>query len=281
MTIAIVTDSTASVPPELAQQYNIRVIPLKVLFGQESYRDGIDIMPAEFYRRVEENKELPTTSQPSAGEFSALYAELAQEHDGIVSVHISSQLSGTVGAAQTAAKQASLPVRVVDSLSTAMGLGFAAVEAAKAAQIGGSLDEAARRAEVISQRMHVHLLPRTLNYLKWGGRIGGAASLVATILNIHPVLYVKDGRAEVLEKVRTHKRALHRMVESIVERLEPGDGTVHVAIHHVNNRQDADRVAEIVKIRLNPEKLIFNDLSLAVGVHVGPGTVGVIAYREP
>ena len=281
MRIAIVTDSTATLSPELVQEHDVHVIPLKVIFGQESYRDGIDIAPEEFYRRVEQNKELPTTSQPSVGEFTALYEELADKYDSIVSVHISSKLSGTVGAAQAAAAQSKIPVRVVDSLSTAMGLGFVALAAARKAAAGGDLEAVVEEADLVKKRMQVHLVPRTMDYLRWGGRIGTATAFLGTLLRIQPILYIDNGLTAALEKARGRKRALRRLVETVAERLDQGDGGVHVAVQAVNSPEELTVVAELARSILQPVEFYTSDLSLAVGVHVGPGTLGVIAYREP
>jgi len=282
MTVAIVTDSTATLSPELVQQHDIHIIPLKVIFGQESYRDGIDIAPEEFYRRVEQNKELPTTSQPSVGEFVALYRRLAERYDGIVSIHISSKLSGTVGAAQSALAQFdAVPVRVVDSLSTAMGLGFVALAAARKAVAGGDLDAVAEEAEQVKKRMQVHLMPRTMDYLRWGGRIGTATAFLGTLLRIQPILYVDNGLTAALEKARGRKRALRRLVETVAERLDESTGPVHAAVQAVNNPEELAIVAALTKDILRPVEFYISDLSLVVGVHVGPGTLGVIAYREP
>jgi len=282
MTVAIVTDSTATLSPELVQQHDIHIIPLKVIFGQESYRDGIDIAPEEFYRRVEQNKELPTTSQPSVGEFVALYRRLAESYDSIVSIHISSKLSGTVGAAQSALTQFdAVPVRVVDSLSTAMGLGFVALAAARKAVAGGDLDTVAEVAEQVKKRMQVHLMPRTMDYLRWGGRIGTATAFLGTLLRIQPILYVDNGLTAALEKARGRKRALRRLVETVAERLGEGAGPVHAAVQAVNNPEELATVAALTKDILRPVEFYTSDLSLVVGVHVGPGTLGVIAYREP
>lgn len=287
--IAIVTDSTASLPQELARRHAVHVQPTYICFGGQEFRDGVDLTPAEFYRRLRTAPTLPTTSQPSVGDFVELYTRLSQSVEGIVSIHVSQELSTTLGSARAARQmlengirktgELSVPIYVLDSRSVAMGLGFIALTAARAAMAGKSLPEVIRAAEVLIPRMNVIFTVLTLEYLHRGGRIGGAAALVGSVLSIKPVLHVQDGRVEVLERMRTRRRALARLPDIMAERLGPA-GDIHAAILHADAPEDAHNLAEEIAARFDCAELHLADLCPVVGTHVGPGTLGLVFYAE-
>ncbi len=277
--IAIVTDSTACLPAELAGRYGIHVIPTKVIFGDQVFRDGIDLTPAEFYQMLEAAETLPTTTQPSVGEFLELYTRLGREAEAIVSIHIAEPLSGTIDSALAAKKEIpDLPIHIIDSRSTSMGLGFTTLAAARAAAEGKGLMEVVREAEDLVPRMNVIFVVNTLEYLQKGGRIGGAAALVGSLLKIRPILHLNDGRVGVLDRVRTKSKAVRRMLEIMGERVR--GNPVHAAVIHANTPDEAEGLREVIASRFDCVELHTVELSPVIGTHVGPGTLGLAFYTE-
>jgi len=196
--IAVVTDSAACIPVELAHRYHVHVVPLELVWNGQSYRDGIDITPTGFYRRLRGSISLPTTSQPAVGDFATLYVQLGQEVDGIVSIHVSGGLSATLQTASLAAEQAcSVPVEVIDSRTGAIAEGFVVLAAARAAAAGGNLEEVTAAARASIPRVGLFITLETLEYLHQGGRIGEAAALLGSRLHIHPILYLSEGQVKV------------------------------------------------------------------------------------
>ena len=288
--IAIVTDSTAYLPPALIQQYGIHVIPVYVHFGSESLRDGVELTTAEFYDRLARADALPTTSQPSVGDFLELYRRLGQEAEAIVSIHISSGLSGTIpsalGARQTLLDEAAeggvdLPaVHVVDSTFTSAGLGLLVTAAARAVEAGQSAEAVVRTVEDLISHMKLMFVVDTLEYLQKGGRIGGASALLGSVLQIKPVLHLTGGRIDVLEKVRTAKKAKQRLLGIMKEQVGQA-GAVHAGVIGANVPEEAEKLRQQVADRFQCRELLVCELSPTIATHVGPGTVGVAFYAEP
>lgn len=278
--IAVVTDSTAYIPDDLLKKYDIHVIPLNVNWSGKSYLDNVDITPEEFYDRLQNDSELPTTSQPSAGEFQALFQQLSETYAGVVAVLISSDLSGTIASA-LAAKDlvGDFPVEVVDSRLTTMSLGFMAIKAAEAAQQGGSIEQVAAAARALVGKLRVIFVVDTLEYLHKGGRIGGAKKLLGSLLAMKPILEIADGKIESLASVRTKKKAIQTMVSQLEEDAA-GKQKLHLAIFHGVAEEDAQAIANSVSGSLQPEMLVMSKLSPALGVHTGPGTVGIGYYFD-
>jgi DegV family protein with EDD domain len=278
--IAVVTDSTAYIPEEALGDFDIPVIPLWLIWGDERFRDGVDIDPETFYKRLPESKVFPTTSQPSAGEFVEFFRRVGEGYDAIVSVLISSKLSGTVASALVA--KAELPetdIRVVDSLSASMGLGFAVLAAARVAAAGRSIDEVVAAADQVRGGMNLMFAVDTLEYLHRGGRIGGAKRLLGTALNIKPLLDLEDGRIEALAQVRTKRKAVARMLDVAEERLG-GKRMAEAAVLNVNAPDEGRSIAEMVKERFGLPIVYQTKVSPAIGAHVGPGTVGICFHPE-
>jgi DegV family protein with EDD domain len=278
--IKIVTDSSAYLPADLVQEHDIHVIPLKVLFGEQTYRDEIDLSHQEFYRMLVEAETLPTTSQPSAGEFFDLYSELSKDGHEIISIHISSKLSGTVSSAQSAKEM--LPdakITIIDSASTAMGLGLMVLTAARAAAEGKTAAEIVAAVEEMIPAMNVVFVVDTLEYLQKGGRIGGAAALLGTLLRVKPILCLKDGRIEPLDKVRSKRKALARLLEVVEECVGPGT-PVRVAVLHAQVPDEARELEQEVHARFNCTECYLAELGPAVGAHTGPGLVGLVACAD-
>ncbi|MEA3459195.1 MAG: DegV family protein [Chloroflexota bacterium] len=277
--IAIVTDSIACIPAELIEKYDIHVVPDLVIFGQRAFRDGVDITPKQFYRMLREAETLPTTSVPSIGDFLRVYARLSREAEAIVSIHVPKELSALFTTAQAAARLIdSVPVHVIDSRTVTMAQGFVVLAAARAAAEGQDLAEVARRVEALIPKVNFFFTLETLEYLQKGGRIGRAAALVGSVLKIKPILYINEGRIDVLEKVRTKRRAVERMVELMEEKV--GSNPVHAAVLHADTLDEADRLKEEVAARFNCRELHLAEVSPVIGVHTGPGLMGVAFYSE-
>jgi len=272
--IAVLTDSTAYLPSPLIDQYSIHVIPLTVLWGDDALRDGVDITPAEFLQRLNEDPVHPTTTQPNPEDFQLIYEQLSSDHDAIVAPLISSKLSGTVNSAQSAKSTFSrVPVRVVDTQSTSMGLGFAVLAAARAAAQGMSLEDVEAAARSAAANTRVLFVVDTLEYLHRGGRIGGASKLLGTALSIKPLLHLNEGRVDALERVRTKGKAVSRMLELVTHYA---DGQpARVAVIHAGSPEEAEELKAQVAGQITCEELHVADLSPAISIHTGPGTVGL------
>jgi DegV family protein with EDD domain len=274
--IAIVTDSTAYLPPDVRERLGIPVIPLNVLWGEEVLKDGVDIDPPTFYRHLQTAKVMPTTSQPSAGEFVEFFRRVAEEKgtDTIVGAFISSQLSGTIASAEAAkGLLPDLRIEVVDSRSTSMGLGFQVMAAAEAAQAGASVEEVLAAAARVRERLYILFMVDTLEFLHRGGRIGGGKRFLGTALQIKPILGL-DGVIEGVEQVRTKKKALARMLEIMQERAK-NSSVFRAAVVHANALEEAQALAENVRDLLKPEELYLAEVSPVIGTHTGPGTLGI------
>jgi len=280
--IAVVTDSTAYVPEAVLGDLNIPIIPLWLIWGDERFRDGVDIDPPTFYRRLRRDKTFPTTSQPSAGEFVDFFHRVAAEShtDTIVGAYISSGISGTVASAEMAKAQLpELNITIIDSLFTSMGQGFIALAAARVAAAGGSLEEVIAAAEETRDRMNVLFAVDTLEYLHRGGRIGGAKRLLGTALNVKPLLHLYDGRIDALAQVRTKRKAVAQMLEVAEERLD-GRRMAEVSILDVDSPEEGEVVVKQVKERFGVSTVYHAMVSPVIGAHVGPGTVGIAFYPE-
>jgi DegV family protein with EDD domain len=278
--VTVVTDSTAYIPKEALGDLDIPVMPLWLLWGDERLRDGVDIDPPTFYRRLREARTLPTTSQPSAGEFEQFFRQASAGSDGIVAVLVSSKLSGTVASARMA--QAQLPeldIRVVDSLSVSMSLGFIVLAAARAAAAGRPLDEVVAAAEEVRDRVHILFVVDTLEYLHRLGRIGGAKRLLGTALRIKPLLHLEDGRVEPLTQVRTKRKAIAHMLKEVENQLA-GKRIAEAAVLNIDCPEEGEQVAEQVKARFGLSTVYGTTVSPVVGIHAGPGTVGIAFYAE-
>lgn len=279
--VAVAVDSTAYIPEELIDKYNLHVIPLHVNWEGQSLRDNVDIKPDAFYRKLTQAKEMPTTSQPSAGEFFDFYSQIAETAESIVSIHISSELSGTIASAHAAAKlMEDFPIEIVDSRSTSMGLGYLALAAAQAIEQGADHKEAAAAAQAILPRMRLVFVVDTLEYLHRGGRIGGAQRLFGSMLSIKPLLQLEDGRIEPLDKVRTKSKAVQRLLE-IAAQSAQNAGALHVTVLNAAAAAEAESLAAQVQDLLKPASLNLVEISPVIGTHTGPGALGLAWYTEP
>jgi DegV family protein with EDD domain len=278
--IAILTDSSANLTPDLIARYSIRVIPMKIHWSGQTYRDGVDITPSEFYARLEQETEIPTTSQLSIPELIQVYTELAPQCEAIVAPLISSGISGTVDAARSAAAEFSLvPVKIVDSLTAASAQALVVLAAAKAAQAGKNADQVVQETQTVARRLSVYFMVDTLKFLHKGGRIGTAARYLGTALNFKPILHMDEhGKIDALERVRTHHKALERLVELAIEKA--GGAPAHVGILHANALESAEFIQRELTQRMQIEEIYTFELSPVIGAHVGPGTAGVAVYTD-
>jgi DegV family protein with EDD domain len=276
MSVAVVVDSTSDIPENTRQELGITEVPLLIMFGSEQFRDGIDMSNDEFYARLVEGNVHPTSSQPSAGDFVEVYERLAKDHEGIVSIHLGGKLSGTVRSAQQAAEMVpGVPIRVIDSGSVSMGMGFLGIEAAQMARAGKSLDEIATAVEAMVPRIVLWAVLDSLKYLERGGRIGKGRALLGTLLNVKPMIYI---RGEVLpgERVRTHKKAIARM-EELASAEAPYK---HLAVLYSTGTQYAEELADRLGTIHPRAQIIVSQLTGVIGVHGGPGVLGVTGIKE-
>jgi len=280
--IALVTDSTAYLPPERVQEYGAHVVPLYIHLDGKTFQDGVDIDGATFYKRLKTASKLPTTSQPSVRDFMERYRHLSAEADAIVSIHISSGISGTVNSALTARQQlldelADPPkIYVIDSRTTANGLALLVSAAARAISAGQTADQVVQRVTTLTSRVHTIFVVDTLEYLRKGGRIGGAAALMGAVLKIKPILYLNAGRIDVLEKVRTARKAKQRLREIVTKRSDTQP--LHACVVHAQAPQEAELVRQHIADHFDCRELFVVEFSPVIAVHVGPGTVGVAFY---
>lgn len=276
--VAILTDSTAYLPASHMKKYPIFSVPLGVIWGSETFEDGVSITPGEFYDRLQTSRQMPTTSQPSVGTMKKAMSDLLDQEYDILGIFISSGLSGTLQSATQA--QSLLPsgsqVRLLDSESTTLALGFQVLAAARAAEQGASLEDCHDLAETARQNSGVYFMVDTLEFLHRGGRIGGAQRFLGTALKMKPILHMHEGKIESLERVRTKGKALERVVELVQEKCA-GKNNLRFAGIHANAEEDAQWVLEKAAEQMNPIETMIAELSPVVGTHAGPGTVA-LAY---
>lgn len=276
---AIVTDSTSYIPSDLVQKYGITVAPQVLIWDNQTYRDGIDIQPAEFYNRLKTAKGMPSTSQVSPATMQEIFQGLVEKGLPVLGIFISSKLSGTLQSAIQAKEMmgsAGEKVTLVDSQSTAMALGFQALAAARAMEAGASLEECAAMAARAHERTGVFFAVDTLEFLHRGGRIGSAQRFIGSALNLKPILAVKEGKVEGIERIRTKSKAHDRVLELVAEQVK-GKSNIRLATLHANSAEDAKHLLDRAADELSPVESLFTEVSPVVGTHAGPGTVG-LAY---
>ena len=279
--IKVVSDSSCYLPPAVIEQFDIRVVPLNVHFGEDRvYQEGVNLSQDEFYAMLAEAPELPTTSQPSPGQFREVFAELTQAGHGVLCIVLSSKLSGTYQSALDARHM--LPdtnIVVIDSYFVAAALGLMAVTAAEMAAQGRSMDEIAARVEQMRRDMKLYFVVDTLEYLQKGGRIGAAAAFLGTLLKVKPILTLDEGIVKPLDKVRSKRKAIQRLLAELESHVSPGQPVQAIVMH----AQVPDEVCELeseVRRRFNCQRTIFGEVGPVVGTHVGPGVLGAAICPE-
>jgi DegV family protein with EDD domain len=278
MSIAVVTDSTSDLPPDIAKQHGISVVPLNVHIEDETYLDGVTISADEMYRRLPDQKVIPTTSAPSVGSFIEMYEKLGETHDEIISIHLSSKLSLTHGAAVNAVSELGSGgprIEVVDTEQASMALGYIGVQAAEAIAAGTSLDDAVALAQSASKRAVFIGMVDTLEYLVRGGRIGKAQGFVGSILRVRPILTLRDGIAHPLERARSRKKAIARL-KSLVAEYAPLE---KLSILYTTDEIDAQNIANEIAEFAPDGAPIVAQLGPVVGNYLGPGTLGLGLIR--
>lgn len=278
MTIRIVTDSASDIPSEVAQKLGISIVPLTVSFGKEVYRDGIDLNAAEFYSKLVQSKTHPVTSQPSIGNFIDAYKAIAQEGDEIISIHLSSKLSGTYNAASQAkeAMTKDCRIEVVDSESVSMGTGLTVIAAAKAIRDGASFQQVIDIVHHSIPRIHLLAFFQTLEYLERGGRLGKGKALLGTLLHVKPIIIVRDGEVQPFGKARTRMgalRCLYNFAESLLHIRE-------LSIMYTTIFEEVKILASLLNPIFPQARILTAQVGSTLGTHTGPGTLAVAALVE-
>lgn len=276
--IAILTDSSAHIPVDIQNELSIEVIPLWLIWDGKSMQDGIDIQPDAFYQRLKGSKTLPTSSQPSIQEFKNLFQKMGEKAETIIAILVSSKISGTTANARSAAAELpELDIRIIDTLTCAMGLGLIVTESARAAVAGKSVDDVISLAEKLMRSVYTLFVVDTLDYLFKGGRISGGKHLLGSALNIKPILHFYEGQIKPLTQARSKKKALAQLLDIVEQRLG-GNHMLEAVVMDVDAGPEADQFAEMVQARFNPDRLGRAGVSPVVGTHVGPGTIGISFY---
>ena len=276
--IAIVTDSISSLTPAMRQEHGVHVVPTYVIFGTQTYRDGTDLDADQFYSLLRGNKQLPSTSQPTSTDFLNLYTKLSQQADAIISIHASKKVSATVDSARIARKELpDVPIHVIDTQTFSMAQGHVVIAAARAAANGHSAEQVVQFVEELAPKTSLIFTVETLEYLRRGGRIGGATALLGSALRVKPILHIEGGQVEPLEKPRTRKRSVARLLDLMDERVGTSDA-IHVAVLHCDAPDDAQRLGERVTARFNCAELLMAEAGPTIGTHAGPGTLGLAFY---
>jgi DegV family protein with EDD domain len=282
MPVAVVTDSTAYLPEDQIERYAMTVVPLAVVIDGAEGREGVDVSPSQVAAALTGRRVGVSTSRPSPEQFAEAYRRLLDAGaSGVVSVHLSANLSATWESARLAADQLGPAVTVVDARSTGMGLGFPALAAAAAAAGGADLSGVRDAALAAIERTHTYFYVDTLEFLRRGGRVGTASALLGTALSVKPILHVVDGSIVLRDKVRTASRALARLVDVAVEAADESD--VDVAVHHMDSPDRADSIARSLADRLGDrmrDKYV-TQIGAVVAAHAGPGLAGVVVHRRP
>jgi DegV family protein with EDD domain len=279
--IHIVTDTDSNLPQTVADEYGIAMAPIHIIFGDEVLREYYEISAAEGYQRMARGA-LPTTSQPPVGEFKVIYEHiLAQDPQAsIISIHVSSKMSGTLESARQAAEMfPQADIRLFDSLSASLGQGLLAREAAGMARQGADVDAIITRLETMRAQKGEFFIVKTLSYLARSGRIGRASHLMGTMLEIKPVLTLVDGAVDSHSKCRTWQKAVATIIELVAEKAREGSGPLHLAIGHACNEEDAQTISGALQAALDPAVLLVGEIGPGLGAHLGEGTIGVCWTR--
>jgi DegV family protein with EDD domain len=279
--IKIATDSTCDLPLGYAEEYGVTTVPINIQFGTDSYQDGITIDRATFYRKIEEMGILPTTSQPSAGQFEQYYDQMIKEGaTDIISLHVTAKLSGTYHSSVLAKEMVEGRARVhpFDSAGGSVTLGFMVMEATRMVKAGKGVTEILARMETIRERKNLVLVLKDLRFAQMSGRVGKLQSSLASLLNLKPLVLLDDGLLDVAEKVRTQGKAIDRMIEMMIERVGT-TAPVNLAVVHAQAPDLGEALLERTKALLNCQETFVADLTPTLVVHFGPGTLGLFAYR--
>ncbi len=278
--IAVVTDSVACIPPDLVKRYDIHVAPVQIIWDRVTYRDGIDLSPAEFYARLRTARELPTTSSAIQGEFLTIFENLRGKVDGIVAI----VLTGALGAAYSSASNAKemvsdVPTEVIDTSQAMMAQGFIVLEAARVAAAGGTMAEVIKAARDMLPRVHMIWAMDTLEYLRRGGRVSMPQALIAGWLNVKPIVGLVEGKVAPLARARSRPKAQAKLIDLMAERVGT-EKPVHVTVMHGDVPDEAEKLKKMVTDRFQCAELLTSAITPVIGTHTGPGTLGLAFYRD-
>lgn len=275
--IAIVTDSTSDLSPDVLAAHDVTMVPLNVHFGDEVFRDQVDITTPDFMERLSQSPHLPTTSQPSPGQFEDVFRRLAASHDAILAILISSKLSGTIQSATIArdAIAGAIPVEIVDSLNASMGLGLQVLRAAELARTGQNLEAIAKRLRAETNQYHMVFFVDTLEYLQRGGRIGRAASLLGSLIKLKPLLRVDEGQVVPYERTRTKSRA----IQGLKDFAAAFPLIAELAVLYTTDRDEAEQLASDLRSVFPRERMHLAQFGPVIGTHIGPGALGVCVFE--
>lgn len=275
MAITILTDTMCDVPQEYVERYNIRVLPLMVNFGEESFRDGIDITPDEFFKRLEASEQLPKTSQINPPQFESLFREEIGNNNAVIGILGSSKLSGTYNSAMIAKNMVdNVDIHIIDSKAVTLGAGLLVIKAARLAQEGRTAEEIVSEIEEAVKRLKQFFIIGNLKYLYKGGRIPLSASVIGSIFNIKPIITTVDGKLEMLEKTRGIKKAISVMMDMIDGKGWTLDGKI-IGINHSLCTEHADYIEEIINTKYKTKEIIRGEVGSVIGTHAGPGCVAL------
>jgi len=278
-TIAIVTDSAAGIPTDIRDAFNIHVVPYYVHLGNESYISGVDIQPDTFFQRLRAESNLSVkTGVPSVSKFVDVYQRVSQWAKGIVSVHVAGKQSGTCNAAELAGRQSSIPVVVVDTGTTAMAEGFIALVAARAAAAGASLDEIVKKARACVPHVSIIALLESVNYTLKGGRLSAAAGKVGSMLHIQPLIRVQGNRVGLVGQVRRRSKGIRSLIDKVIDDVR--DDPVHLTVHYAEDESEGQRILDELKTRINCVEYYLTHVPVELGVHAGPGSLGIAYFVE-
>ena len=276
--LRIVTDGAADIPEGWEKQYDIDVIPINIQFGEKTYLQYIDLDNEGFYKLVDETRKIPKTSQPSPHQFVEFYRKIAKKGDTILSIHVTSKLSGTYASAVAAAQDVKdlFNVLPIDSANGSLGLGLMCREARKMDRSGKSVEQIVQYIENIRNKVRVILTLDTLDYARMSGRVGTLSAALASVLNVKPIAVLRDGLVNMVEKVRTRKGALNRVVDMAAE--EFGKQPVYMGVLHARDLPAGKAMLDEAKKRFNIKDVSMVDLSISLAANFGPGTVGLVLY---
>ena len=276
--LRIVMDGAGDLPPEWIEAYDINIIPINIQFGQRSFLQGIDLSNADFYRMAEESGTIPQTSQPSPQQFIEFYRQIAEPGDTILSIHVTSKLSGTFESAEIAVKEIGETYRVIpiDSLSGSAAMGYMCREARLMDRSNAPLEAILERLDFIRKNITILLTLNTLEYARRSGRVKALQAALASLLNVKPVVALKDGVLDMADRVRTRRRALEFVVDSVYQRV--ADRSVNAAVVQAEDPEAGETLMGMIRSKLNCQNLIMTELSISVAANLGPGTVGIVAY---
>ena len=282
MAIKIVTDSTSYISDEYIKKYDINIVSLNVIINGVSSRE-VDIENEVFYEEIKNSKEIPKSSQPIPEEMLNTFREIVEDGDSIVGIFLSSKMSGTYSNANMIKDMIledypDAEIHILDSKTNCMQMGFAVIEAARTASEGKSINEVINAANHVINNSRFLFTPETLEYLKKGGRIGGAAALFGNVLQIKPILTVVNGETSVFKKVRTRKKAIEEIVKTVLEEIE-AKGFGDIVVHHINCQEDGLKLAKALENKLG-KKVDIQSIGPVIGVHVGPGSIGIAYYTK-